>query len=334
MKTASRKRRAPNWLPEAQSRIDHRSQRIVSLFESGVRLQNSGHFPEANSTFQKVANLLERAHIQDATIYGAIGYTHLMMAQPKECLEQSEKALAIDPKLLQPLINASAALRFLNRLEEAKKYAERALELDPANPQPMGALAMILANQNKPSQALVRASYAYALNPECLDAVAALASAFSSVGDMAEAARHYDLYLAKRPFDAGMYGSMLFNLHYKPDVTKEELREAHRVWGERFAARFKKDWPQHANDRTPHRRYARDTEDGDDSSGGRARRRTGHGPDQTASPPGESPCPTTPSTPPPGVRRGVRRSSSSPRRRSRRAHRRRPGPPQRCTLQR
>jgi len=219
-----------------------------------VTLQQAGRFREANEVFSKVARRLERAGVTDASIYAALGYTHLMMAESEESLRLSQKALEIDPQLVQAIINASAALRFLNRLDEAKEYAERALELDPNNPQVIGALAMILANQGRPSQALMRASHALALDPDCLDAIGALAFSCSTVGDMEMSMPYYKKYVERMPNDPGISSTMLFSMHYKPDVSRDELRQAHKAWGDRFASKFKKDWPKHTNERTADRR--------------------------------------------------------------------------------
>jgi predicted O-linked N-acetylglucosamine transferase (SPINDLY family) len=254
VRSVSRKRRAPSWLPAATGQGDNFAQRVTAHFQEGVSLQKAGRFREANEIFRKVARRLERGGVTDATIYAAIGYTHLMLAEAEESLNFSKKALEIEPKLVQALINASAALRLKNKLDEAKEYAEKALEIDPNNPQVIGGLAMILANQGKPSQALIRASHALALDPDCLDAIGALAFSCSTVGDMELSMPYYKKYIERIPHDPGISSAMLFSMHYKPDVSREELREAHKAWGDRFAAKFKKDWPAHKNERTTNRR--------------------------------------------------------------------------------
>lgn len=254
MRSVSRKRRAPAWLPPANRHTDNFAQQVNGLFQEGVGLQKAGRFPEANQVFSRVARRLERGGVTDATIYAAIGYTHLMMSEADESLQFSKKALEIDPQLIQAMINASAALRLSNKLDEAKQYAEKALEIEPNNPQVQGGLAMILANQGKPSQALIRASYALALDPDCLDAIGALAFSCSTVGDMEMSMPHYKKYVERIPQDPGISSAMLFSMHYKPDVTRDELRQAHKAWGDRFGSKFKKDWPKHKNERTTERR--------------------------------------------------------------------------------
>ena len=204
--------------------------------------------------FHRVATQLETAGVSDASIYGAIGYTHLLLAEPEESLRYSLKALEIDPNFVKALINASAACRFQDKLEKAKEYAQRATEIDPRNAQALGALAIIFANQQKASSALVRASYALALDPNCIDAIGALAASYSAVGDMEMALPFYQRYVDKLPHDAGIFSSMLFSMHYKPDVTRDELREAHKTWGDRFGGKFKQNWPVHTNEKTTDRR--------------------------------------------------------------------------------
>src|SRR5690349_9115670 len=101
------------------------------LFQEGVAHQNAGHFEEALRLFQRVARELERGGVMDASIYAAIGYAHLLLGDHKEALEFSKKALEIDANFAKALVNASAACRLLNRLDEAYSYAEKAHELEP-----------------------------------------------------------------------------------------------------------------------------------------------------------------------------------------------------------
>jgi predicted O-linked N-acetylglucosamine transferase (SPINDLY family) len=224
------------------------------LFQEGVALQNAGHFEDALRLLQRVARELERADVTDASIYAAIGYAHLLLGDHPEALEFSKKALEIDPKFAKALVNASAACRLLNRLDEAYSYAEKAHELEPANAQPLGALASILISQGKVSSGLVRAAYAYSMDPNCLDAIAALAAGYSRIGDMEMAMPNYERFIARMPHNPGVSSGMLFTLHYKPGVTREELRNAHKNWGDRFGSKFKKYWPDHQNERTINRR--------------------------------------------------------------------------------
>jgi protein O-GlcNAc transferase len=254
VRSAIHKRRAPAWVAQAKPQVDRFAQRVVGLFEKGVACQKQGRNQEALGHFRRVAAQLESAGVSDASIYGAIGYTLLLLGEPEESLEYSTKALEIDPGFIKAMINASAAYRFQDKLDKAKEMAERATEIDPRNAQALGTLAIILANQGKASSALVRASYALALDPDCLDALGALASSYSAVGDMEMSLPFYQRYIDKLPHDSGIYSTMLFSMHYKPDVTRDELREAHKTFGDRFGAKYKRNWPVHKNEKTTDRR--------------------------------------------------------------------------------
>jgi predicted O-linked N-acetylglucosamine transferase (SPINDLY family) len=201
-----------------------------------------------------VASELEKARVRDSSIYAAIGHALLFTGDFKESLAYSKRALEIDPKFFKALVNASTACRLLDQIDEAYSYAQQAHELEPDNAKPLGALAAIHISRGQTSQGLVRAAYAIRLDPECLDAISAIASAYSRVGDMEMALPFYDKYLAKMPFDAGIASGRLFTLHYKTGITREELRSAHKEWGDRFGAQFKSQWPKHENERTINRK--------------------------------------------------------------------------------
>ena len=254
MRSASRKRRAPAWLPQQQSKVQQFAQQLTSWFHEGVRFQEKRQFEEALALFQRVAREFERQNLKEANVYAAIGYAHLNLGNFNESVAFSKKALGINEKLVQAHINASAACRFLDNLEEAQAFAQRAHELEPENALPLAALAAILASKGYASQALARAALAIRLNPESLDAIGAIASAYSRVGDMEVALPYYDRFIEKMPDDPGVSSGRLFTLHYKPDITREELKAAHKEWGDRFGAKFKRFWPQHRNERTADRK--------------------------------------------------------------------------------
>jgi protein O-GlcNAc transferase len=224
------------------------------LFEEGVAHQNAGRMKEAQDIFYRVAQSLERAGVRDASIYAAIGYTHLLLNEPEQALQWSKKSLGIDPQFVKALINSSAACRFLNKLDAALEFAEKACELDPENSQSLGALAIILVQIGRVSEGLVRASYALQIDKDCLDTIGALALGYSRIGDIDAALSFFDRYVERSPNDPFIASGRLFSLHYKPGVAATELRKAHKDWGDRFGAKFKKDWPIHKNERNPKRR--------------------------------------------------------------------------------
>jgi protein O-GlcNAc transferase len=250
----SRKRRAPAWLPQSKPAVNNFAARVNARFQEGVVHQNAGRYGEAQKIYEKIAVDLERAGVEDASIYAALGYTHLLQNEMDESLEFSLKSLSIDPKFVKALINASAACRCRNNLDAALEFIERARALEPENPQVLGALGMVLINQGKTSSALIHASHAFSLDSECVDAMGALALCYARIGEMDMSHMLFQRALDRLPHDAALLSAWLFNMHYKPDITREELVAAHREWGTRFADRFKKDWPVHKNERTTARR--------------------------------------------------------------------------------
>ncbi len=254
MRSASRKRRAPTWLPPATRRTDNLAQRLNGLFQQGLGLQSGGQHKPALDIFHRVARELERAGVTDASIYAAIGYANLMLGEHEAALEYSKKALEIDPNFIKALINASAAYRLQQKYDEAFEHAQKAYDLDPQNAQSLGALAAILVSRGRVSSGLARAAYAIQMDPECLDAIAAIAGAYSRIGDMEVALPYYERFMKRAPRDAGMFSGLLFTLHYKPGITRDGLRAAHKEWGDRFGSKFKPHWPAHKNSRSLDRR--------------------------------------------------------------------------------
>jgi protein O-GlcNAc transferase len=254
VRSLSSKGHAPGWLSRSNQNGNGFAQRVAALFDEGVAHQNAGKMEEAQAIFCRIARQLERIGVRDASIYAAIGYTHLLLNEAERALELSQTSLEIDPKFVKALINASAACRILNKLDAAQTFAERACEADANSAQALGALAMIQVQRGRVSEGLVRATYAFQMDRDCADAIGALALGCSRIGDVEVALPFFDRYIELLRNDPFVESGRLFSLHYKPGITAEELRRAHRNWGDRFGAKFKKDWPKHKNDRNPKRR--------------------------------------------------------------------------------
>ncbi|HJY06349.1 MAG TPA: hypothetical protein VJ323_08515, partial [Bryobacteraceae bacterium] len=254
--TARRKGGGPPFRVQPAIRgVDHTLlRRINSRFQEGVALQTAGRHSEALAIFEEVAGKLEALKVREAGIYAAIGHCHLLLANPEESIANSERALAIEPNQFEALVNASAACRVLNKFDKAEEYALKAHELNPQDARPLGALGTILINKGRVSAGLIRATHAFVLDPKCSDAIGALASGYSRIGDMETAMPYYEQYMAARPYDAALHSGMLFTMHYEPNITGDRLRVMHKEWGDRFAARFKHEWPNHKNERTAARR--------------------------------------------------------------------------------
>src|ERR1700761_4142545 len=118
VRSASKKKRAPEWLPRPEGDNIRLAQKVKGWFQEGVTLQKSGHFEEALALYRRVARELERANVRDASIYAAIGHVLLFLREYIASLESSQKALDIDPKYVKALINASSACRQLNRVDD------------------------------------------------------------------------------------------------------------------------------------------------------------------------------------------------------------------------
>lgn len=256
MKSTARRKGGPAFRVQPAIRgVDHTLlRRINSRFQEGVALQTAGRHAEALAIFEEVASKLEALKVSEAGIYAAIGHCHLLLADPEKSITYSERALAIDPNQFEALVNASAACRVLNKFDKAEEYALKAHELKPQDARPLGALGTILINKGRVSAGLIRATHALVLDPKCSDAIGALASGYSRIGDMETAMPYYEQYMAARPYDAALHSGMLFTMHYEPNITGDRLRVMHKEWGDRFAARFKREWPDHKNERTAARR--------------------------------------------------------------------------------
>lgn len=176
-------------------------------FESGIRLYQAGHLPEAQWAFEQALLLdpqtldahnnlgsikaqlgdpkgaledfraelaLDPNHPNSSRIFHNIGNSLLALGQPEEAIIAFEAALKRDPNLIESHISLAGALHQLGLDHQAQIQLELALKLDPENPRANHDLA-VLERAHFPQKALQRLHLALSVRPHWSEAHNSLA---------------------------------------------------------------------------------------------------------------------------------------------------------------
>lgn len=136
---------------------------------------------------------------------------------------------------------------------DAEKFLRRAAELAPNDPRIWNTLGTVRDGVNDLDGAREAYHAALQARPDYAPAWHNLGEALRALGCHREAAEHYRKALRSDPNLAPAASSLLFSLHFDPDLTDEQIHEEHRRWGESLASRVPP-LPPPENDPDPDRR--------------------------------------------------------------------------------
>src|SRR5215207_5779178 len=183
------------------------------LLQRGLQLQQSGKLKEAEYFYQMVLRD-DPGHPEALNLLGALaskaknhavaieclakavaarpanifyrnnlGYCLNAARKSREAIPHFQKAIAANPRMLEPLIGLGDAHRFLGEGEEAEKALRRALQLSPDNKRIKSTLAEVLIDLGRIKEGADIYRAILAEEPQNVGAIAGLASAREAGGE-------------------------------------------------------------------------------------------------------------------------------------------------------
>jgi protein O-GlcNAc transferase len=226
--------------------------------------------------------------VGNAAALSLLGLLHCRRGRTDEGIEMLRRACELQPDAPESLHNLAYVLGIRGHHAEAAGLLERSLQLRPAQPQVLYNLGVARERAGQLAQAERAYREAIALTPDCVeahnglgnvlrrcgrnedavnchraairvrpdfaDAYAGLAHACGELGRQSEATACRRRYAELRPDSAGAGSDLLYNLHYDPAVSPQEMFEEHRRWARRHADPLTAHAVPHHNDRDPHRK--------------------------------------------------------------------------------
>lgn len=161
--------------------------------------------------------------------------------------EQFKQAIVLKPDLVEAYLGWGRVLYELGQHEAAVAAFEQARQRQPDNPDAYFGLGRSLRRLNRHQAARASLERAVALLPEHPGALSELGAELAAWGRFAEGLAHLEQAVAVAPETPVFWSSLLFHLHYQPDLPAAELAARHRAWGERAESPLRPAWQAHAN---------------------------------------------------------------------------------------
>ena len=187
--------------PLAELRVLSNGKDIL-VERGGARLEPlSGQFAlnfETSELNERVRVIAGPGHNADEWLATALEY-EACGKQQAEAIDAYDRALSIDPRKLDALLNCGTLYYEDGNLKKAAEYFRRALEVDPENVLAHFNLGSVLEETGRPEAAREHLRQAVRLQPDYPDAHYNLAFICDKLGAYAEAQRHWHAYIALDP---------------------------------------------------------------------------------------------------------------------------------------
>ena len=208
--------------------------------------------PESVADHQLMANLLGRlgraqsalthfeamARLQPPSADGmhALGLARLTAGQPEAAADAFLEVIRRRPSDYAAHNNLGLALHYQRRAAEAIPHFQRALELSPGFTGAYVNLGGALRDGHRLGKARSAFESALARSPDDADALNNLGSVLTDLGEIEPALDCFRRALEQRGDFLHAQSNHLLTLQYSTDIDPGVLYEAHRRWGQAFAA--------------------------------------------------------------------------------------------------
>jgi predicted O-linked N-acetylglucosamine transferase (SPINDLY family) len=197
-------------------------------------LQQYGSSADQAPAWRRVVELAP----QNVEAMANLGRALVQTGKPGEAIEVLRKSLAIDPQHFDANLSMAVALNNTGRHADALERAQHAIAIRASDPQPYHALAAALAGVKRYDEAVDAVRRALELEPRFRNAHDLLTILLANSGHVREAIEQWKRFLAVFPHDAGAHSNLLVTLNYLPDLSREQIFDAHRRWATTYADPF------------------------------------------------------------------------------------------------
>jgi protein O-GlcNAc transferase len=222
----------------------------IPAVERAVEWQHAERLAEAEAACRE-ALATKQSNAHALSLLGALLGQRGRSADAAVVLERS---LAVRPEQPDALYNLGVARERMGDLTAAARAYRRAIGLAPGLAEAHRGLGSVLYKAGRNGQAAECLRAAVRLRPGFAEAWAALAQACGELGRQAEATACRRRVVELRPDAAAEHSRLLYDLHYDPAVSPEEMFDEHRRWASKHADPLAENARRHGNDRDPHRR--------------------------------------------------------------------------------
>jgi len=211
----------------------HHGPNAMELFNKATMLRNQGKSLEAITLYQTAI----AANPSFAPAYNDLGILLVITNRLDEALVNFLNVVSLEPANFIGYSQAGNTLRLLKRFDYSAIYLRHAIAIDPNRAKLYLLLSQTLREQNQLSDAAAAIEHALRLQPDDTEALFTLARIHIEQGQVNDALALYERILQLNPNHIGASGGALFDMHYVPDFSSEDLLAAAKNFVERYAVR-------------------------------------------------------------------------------------------------
>ena len=201
----------------------------------------------------EMARQAEAMPPETADHWTQLGGIYYGLGEGEQAVKACRAALTLAPDYVGALFNIGLAYLSLRRLDDAEQSFRRVLSIQPANGAAHDALGTCLRNQGRNDEALSAYQSAARLQPDAAEIQSNLGSMLRITGRIVEAIVCFRRAVKLNPDNPGFASNLAYALHYSPEVTPDELLQAHKDWDKRHGAPLRAYWRPHHNVSDPER---------------------------------------------------------------------------------
>jgi predicted O-linked N-acetylglucosamine transferase (SPINDLY family) len=188
-------------------------------------------------------------------VYNNLGTVLAAMGQTIGAIDAFQNAMRLAPGVPDYPVSLARAMLHEGRTEEAIQRLRRLAEQYPEYARVRTALASVLEHTGDFDGAAAECEQALRLDPNSAEAHAQLAQLCVRFGRLSDVVHHFEEAVRIDPTSWRSGSSVLMALQYDPKKSVQDIFEAHRAWGQRFAdPATRRANPSHENDRDPQRK--------------------------------------------------------------------------------
>ncbi len=177
-----------------------------------------------------------------------LAIVHMFYKRYAEALGCLKKALAKAPTNPELLYNMGYCLSELERHAEAATHFSRLTALHPGHGMGWHMLGEALRRSGNPESALAAYRKAIEFLPGWSQPYGGLSTAFNRLGLRVEGLPYLERAIELDGSGSELlFQSMLFDLHFQPDISAAEVAARHRAFADRFEVPLRPAWRPHAN---------------------------------------------------------------------------------------
>ncbi|HEY2586948.1 MAG TPA: tetratricopeptide repeat protein, partial [Tepidisphaeraceae bacterium] len=199
--------------------------------ESAIELRRAGNLAEAEARCRESL----AAEPSNAAALALLGMLLGEAGRHCDAAAVLERSVVLRPDQPQAWYNLGVARERGGDLTAAARAYRRAVGLAPRFAEAHRRLGSVLYKAGRNAQAAECLRAAVQLRPDFSDAWGALAKACGELGWQAEATACRRRVVELRPDSAAEHSRLLYDLHYDPAISPEEMFEEHLHWARRHA---------------------------------------------------------------------------------------------------